>query len=245
MLEKLTEKLLPPIIKAMVHNKEQLSEKAQQAQDNYLDSLTIKTIRTKRQLAIALVGLVGSGKSSVANELSSLIGATIIEGDAVRVALRKAGEAYKYVRQIGEYAILEVLRQGGNVIIDADHIDSRKRASLREKLKATGTQLLFIRTHADLDVMIGRAMTAPYEKSVDDFFGGAKTPWTEGTPQQTGATIKLKEMMRRTPHHYSWKDEGGGAWQLKKLPFKLFADLDTTNPEQWKAELKKAIEPLL
>lgn len=245
MFNKLTEAILPSIIGVMVHNNEKLSPKAQQAQDTYLSTLNVGERKTKKPVVIGFLGLVGSGKSSVSRELAPLIGATVVEGDSIRVHLRKVGEPYKYVRQIAEDVALEVLRRGGNVILDADQADEKKRTSIREKARKAGARLFFIRTSADPHVMLGRMLSAKYRRSPDDFFGGAKTKWEEGTDQQRGAVIKFGEAWRRTPHHYRWVNEGGGKWVLKKLPFALLADIDTTDPTKWKNEVKKVAQKLI
>ncbi|TSC90560.1 MAG: hypothetical protein G01um10142_385 [Parcubacteria group bacterium Gr01-1014_2] len=125
----------------------------------------------------------------MAQELVKHIGGTVIEGDAIRVQLRKVGEVYSYgkrrqysyVRQIAENAALEVLKRGGNVIFDADFADEKKRASLKAKVAKVGVELVFVRTYADPEVMLGRMLRASYRNSPDDFFGGAKTTWKEGT----------------------------------------------------------------
>jgi hypothetical protein len=134
----------------------------------------------------------------------------ILEGDAIRVQLRKADERYEGSLKITEHAITEILRQGGNVIIDSDHVDAKKRASLRAKVRKHGL-LLFVRTHADYDIMTGRAITANYRNRPEDFFGGASTIWN-GNEQSRGSVVKLREMWRRTPHHYRWENKGGGRW---------------------------------
>lgn len=245
MLSKLTESILPPIMGVMVHKNETLSPNANKAQNAYLSKLNIDQCKSKKPIVVAFLGLVGSGKSSVAKELAGQIGGTVIEGDGIRVALRKESEPYKYVRQIAENIALEVLRRDGNVILDSDQTDEKKRASLREKIRRTGARLVFIRTYAEPNVMFGRILQAEYRRSPDDFFGGAKIKWKEGTDQQKGAVIKFGEAWRRTPHHYRWVNEGGGRWELKKLPFALFADIDTTDPEQWRAEIKNVAKKLI
>src|SRR3989338_3681959 len=245
MFNKLTEAILPPIIGVMVHSKETLSPKAQKAQDAYLAKLEVSQRKTKKPLIVGFLGLVGYGKSTVAKELAPRIGATIIEGDAIRVHLRKEGEPYKYVRQMAENIALEVLKRSGNVILDADQIDGKKRASIREKVRKAGARLVLLRTYADPHTMFGRILAAEYRHSPDDFFGGAKTRWEEGTDQQRGAVIKFGEAWRRTPHHYRWVNEGGGRWELKKLPFTIYADIDTTDVTKWKSEVKKIGEKLI
>lgn len=243
MFNKLTEAILPSLIGAIVHGRERLSPKAQQAQDAYLATLDIGARKTKKPVIVALLGLVGSGKSSISQELAPLIGATVVESDAIRIQLRKAGEQYKYARQIAENVALEVIKRGGNAILDTDHADIKKRASTRRKAQKAGADLHFVRTSADPHVMLGRMLTSEY--SVDDLFGGAKTKWNEGTDQQRGAVVKFGEAWRRTPHHYRWVNGGGGRWELKKLSFDLLADIDTTDFEKRKAQVKKAAFSLL
>ena len=243
-MKRLTEMVLPFIIGIMVHKKESLTQKERRAQDEFIKTLKVVPRKTKKAVVIAIVGLVGSGKTSVAKEFARLLPALIIEGDDIRVQLRKQNERYEGARKIAENATLKVIEQGGNVILDSDHIDQKKRASLREKIKQTGAKLIFIRTHTDYDVMAGRAINVEYPLSKDDFFGGAglKSKWKGNNP---GAVVKLREMWRRTPNHYLWENKVGGRWVLRNLPFKVFATVDTTDENKWKAEIQKIAKHIL
>jgi predicted kinase len=228
----------------MVHKREKLTQKEQRAQDSFLAKLDIKKRKTKKPVIVAIIGLVGSGKSSVAQELAKHIGATVIEGDDIRIELRKQSERYEKSRAIAENAAIKVVKQGGNVILDSDFVDEKKRASVREKARKAGIRLVFVRTHCDIDVMVGRVLTATYHNRVDDFFGGASSKWT-GSEQSKGAAVKVREMWRRTPHHYRWVNQGGGKWVLKKFPFAIFAEIDTTDSNSWKRDVEKYAKQLL
>ena len=238
MIGRLIEIVLPRIIGVMVHKRENLTQKERAAQASFMAKMNIRKRKTAQPVMVAMIGLVGSGKSSVAKELAERIGATIIEGDEIRIELRKQGERYERARAIAENASFEVVKQGGNVILDSDFVDKNKRASLREKARKAGVRLVFIRTYCDLDVMVGRMLTATYHDRIDDFFGGASSK-LQGSEQQKGAAVKVREMWRRTPHHYRWVNQVGGEWVLKKLPFTLFAEIDTTDPNQWKQEVAR------
>ena len=244
MFRRLTEFILPRIIGVMVHKRETLTKKEQAAQDAFMAKLDIKKRKTDKPVIVAVIGLVGSGKSSVAHELAKHIGATVIEGDDIRIELRKQSERYEKSRAIAENATIEVVKQGGNVILDSDFVDEKKRASVREKARKAGVRLVFVRTHCDLDVMVGRVLTATYHNRVDDFFGGAKSKW-QGSEQSKGAAVKVREMWRRTPHHYRWVNQGGGKWVLKKFPFAIFAEIDTTDSDSWEREVEKCAKQLL
>jgi len=242
MFGRLTEFILPYIIGNMVHKREKLTQKEQRAQDSFLVKIDIKKRKTEKPVIVAIIGLVGSGKSSVAQELAKHIGATVIEGDDIRIELRKQSERYEKSRAIAENVAIEVVKQGGNVVLDSDFVDEKKRASVREKARKAGVRLVFVRTHCDLDVMVGRVLTATYRNRVDDFFGGASSKWT-GSEQSKGAAVKVREMWRRTPHHYRWVNQGGGKWVLKKFPFAIFAEIDTT--DLWKRDVEKCAKLLM
>jgi len=242
MFGRLTEFILPYIIGNMVHKREKLTQKEQRAQDSFLAKIDIKKRKTEKPVIVAIIGLVGSGKSSVAQELAKHIGATVIEGDDIRIELRKQSERYEKSRAIAENVAIEVVKQGGNVVLDSDFVDEKKRASVREKARKAGVRLVFVRTYCDLDVMVGRVLTATYRNRVDDFFGGASSKWT-GSEQSKGAAVKVREMWRRTPHHYRWVNQGGGKWVLKKFPFAIFAEIDTT--DLWKRDVEKCAKLLM
>ncbi len=87
--------------------------------------------------------------------------------------------------------------------------------------------------------MIGRNMTGSYS----EFFGEAKTPW-QGSKQEKAAVVKLREMMRRLPHHYRWENKNGGRWIIKNPPCPVIADINTANPKEWKAEVQKVAKKL-
>jgi hypothetical protein len=233
----------------MVHKKETLTQKEKRVQEKFLAGLQIKKRKTKKPIIVALIGLVGSGKSSVAGEFASQIGANIINGDEIRVLLRKEGEKYEGARKIAENAALEITKQGGNVIMDSDHIDQKKRASLRAKAKNAKVKLVFVCAYSEdggqpgipgftLDTMIGRNITGP----ADEFFGEAGTPW-RGSRQERAAVVKLREMIRRMPHHYRWENKGGGRWIIKNPPRSVIADINTAE-HGWKSEVQKAAKKL-
>jgi predicted kinase len=222
----------------MVRRLEKLTAKEASVQEAFLANLEVPESKTKKPVIVGLVGLVGSGKSSVALELAKQIGGVAIEADAIRVLLRKQDERYERARAIAENIALEMVTRGGSAIIDSDFVDREKRAILKEKAKLVGANVVFVRVHCDFDVMVGRALQADYCNEKDDFFGGASSGWSGSSEQSKGAVVKAREMWRRTPRHYRWLDEGGGKWVLRKLPFAVFAEVDTTDEERWKEEVK-------
>lgn len=229
-------------IMKIMHKIEKLTKKEERAQKKFLAGVDIIPRKTKKPIVIALVGLVGSGKSFVANELAKLISAVVVEGDTIRVCLSREKERYEGARKIAENVVAEIIKKGGNIVIDSDHINSAKRASLREKVKQAGARLILIRTYADKYAMIENAITEKY--SVNNLFSRAARKLRRqndfGAP-----VVKIFEMTRRTPHHYRWLNKGGGKWVLKKLPFTVFAKVDTTDKKKAFAQIQKIAERIL
>lgn len=231
-----------PIIVYMARKMEKLTEKELQAQAAYSDALRAKMRRTKKPVALAMVGLVGSGKSAVAQYLADLIGATVVSGDDIRIALRKQGLSYDKARLIGENVAASIISQGRNVILDSDFVDKNKRASIKQALKtskpelpgvAQARKLFFVRTICDLDVMSQRIR----KNDPGEFFNCASS---KSTAEDSGKDVKYREMIRRLPQHYRWVNKsGGGKWILKKMSF-VTATVDTTS-DDWRKEIASVL----
>lgn len=239
----LIELLLPRIIGIVLHKREKLTTSERKAKEAFLKNLQIVDRKTPSGIIIAMIGLVGSGKSTVAKALAEKIGGTVIEGDAIRVKMKEHGASYERARAIAEDVALEVLRQGGNAILDSDFIDVKKRASLREKARKAGVKLFFICTYAqELDLMLERMISDRYDG--EEFFSKASTP-VVGSKQTKATVVKLREMVRRMPLHYRWSTKGGGEWAIKNPPCKVLADIDTTSNVSWEHEIESLAKQLM
>lgn len=208
-------------------------------------NLVIRERKTKAPVIIGMVGLTGSGKSPVAIELAKHLGAVVISGDGVRVELRKVGEKFDNAWQICEMLAADVLKKGGNAVLDADHILPERRSALKKTAKHAGAQLYFVRTYCDRDILFGRTICF-YDRLKNmlgnDFFAGAKSGFP-GPAWISAAAVKIRESWRRTPHHYRWSPKGGGTWTLKRLPFASL-EVDINPDGDWKNKIAKFTEKI-
>src|SRR3989344_2558150 len=218
---------------------EKLTPKEIEAQAKYKDTLGFRKRNTDKPVVVAMVGLVGSGKSAVAQYLAELIGATVVCGDDIRIELRKNELGYDKARLIGENIAASIIGQGRNVVLDSDFVDRNKRESIRQIVKKSKPafrgiipvgQLVFVRTICDINVMFQRIR----ENDAGEFFGPAQT---KSTALDSGKDLKLREMWRRTPQHYDWENDGGGRWIQKMMNFVTFAPVDTASAD-WRTQVE-------
>lgn len=181
-----------------------------------------------KPIIIAMVGNVGSGKSYVARYLASLIGAAVIDEDDVRVRLRNENKGYEKADELSLDAAGKTLLRGTSVVLAADHVEKEKRALVEKMARGMSVKVSYIRIYADRDVVIERLLRASYPP----------------TGLFRNATEAIREMWRRTPHHYSWSPKNGGTFTLKKLPIKFSATVDATNPEEWPEMVKRIAEKI-
>lgn len=146
MFSRFREFVLPCIIGVIVPAIEALSWREIKAYHAFKKSIEVKPHKTKEPVIIALIGSA-SGKISVAEELAEYIGATIVRGDDICIMLQKHEASYEYSCVIAEEVAIEIVRKGGNVILDSDFTDMYKRASIRAKARKADARLVFVRTY--------------------------------------------------------------------------------------------------
>ncbi len=226
------------IIGAMVAGKRKLSKKEAFVQSKFTENLFNENHQpqTAKPVIVAIIGLVGSGKTTVARALAQLLDAAVVSNDGIRVVLRKEGVGYDQTWAIAENLAINLAQTQRNVVIDSDFVDPRKRASLRERTNKAGVRLVFVRVVCDFDVMIQRVVTG----EPDEFFNGASSLLE--APDK-GRYIKLRELLRRLSLHYRWESYDGGQWVIKKFPT-VTATIDTSLG-LWKRETTKCAETLL
>jgi len=208
------------------------------ARENYLASLHVQERKTKKPVILGMIGLVGAGNSSVARELAKHIGATIVNGENIRVALRAVGASFDRTRRIAEDVAFEVIEKGGNVVIDSDFVDAVKRTSLRAKARKAGVRVAFVSVYCDIDVMSQRIR----ENDSGEFFNDAPSL---STALDRGKDVKFREMIRRIQLHYRWVNKNGGRWTIRDPPCTVVADIDTTDPKSWKRKVEECAKKLL
>lgn len=211
--------------------------------ESHISGLKVPKRQTKLPLVIAMVGLVGAGRSSVAAELAKQLGGVVISSNDFRVQLRKKVGKFDQVsvRALAKVTADAVVAKGGIAILDSDNIAPDKRDELRKLSNAKNIRVIYMRVFSDLDVQIDRITKAKY--SATDLYTGATTN-VKSSSQAKAAAVRMREMIRRIPLHYSWNSENGGEWILKTFNFATFADINTTDDKKWRLQVRALAEQL-
>lgn len=189
-----------------------LSEAEKHIFQEYKSSLDIPDKQSDDPTAVLMVGLVASGKTYTASIIADRYNLAHIRADSIRTRLRKQNCGYANVRTIVEKTVREVTAAGYGVVVDSDFASGDKRTRIEAVLSDAGAGILYVRTHVSFDTAIARV----FGESLDQFFRKAGSN-TEDT--HNGKVVKIREMIRRLPHHYEWQDEDGGRWQRKPFSF--------------------------
>lgn len=203
----------------------------EQIKKEFVASSRIAGRRTNNPVVVALVGVTGSGNSTISRAVKKQLGWHIIEKNKIRVALREKGRGFnpQNTDQIHYAMLAKILKNGGNAILDSDFAEKAKRGKLEKFVRRFHGRPLYLHLTCDRDVMIGRILKSRYNPKTDIFKNSA---------------IALREHCRRLPWHYRWSEANGGQYLPRKLPIKFFVEIDTTDAKKWPKKLKLAINKL-
>ncbi|MEK7566824.1 MAG: AAA family ATPase [Patescibacteria group bacterium] len=184
----------------------------------------------KYKILLTLVGVTGSGKSTIAKALAKTLGWKIIEKDAIRIKLREEGHGFtpEKTDRIFYALINNAVSSGKNVILNSDFAEKNKKGALEKLARKNGARVFYLRLVCDRDIMLERIINAKY---------GNKTMFKS-------TAIALREHCRRYPWHYKWSKTHGGSYTLRKLPIKFLAEIDTTIPAKWKKSVRAVAKRL-
>ncbi len=194
-------------------------------------------MKKSKPIVIAMIGLVGSGKTTVAKELAKITRGVRVDGDDIRLALRKEGKDFSSVRRIAISTALGAIRLGRSVVLSSDFVSKANQAELRKLCRKAGVGLYLVQVLCDPDIIIGRII----DGDPGDFFDHAKSVHKG---KDRGRVIRLREFWRRSPNHYNWSAKNGGQWKPKSPRLPNLFSVDTSDGKSWKAEVRKIAKTL-
>jgi predicted kinase len=203
--------------------------------DGYLATVHVSAVPAPR--LVAMVGLIGTFQSVVANQLAKKLRAAVVCGNEIEKRLAAINGDRCRVRPLVEEAAIRLLRDGRHAIIDADWIDRADRESLERKLaEARFPAPRYVRTTCEPEVMFGHVLSL----EIESIYRKAPCRWNE--PRTRPAVAKMARLVNRLPLHYEHVGEGEDAyWKLRELPFPIVATVDTTPKDEWRDDVDSAV----
>lgn len=216
----------------------EINAKEKKVLEAYLAKIKAIPRKTSSRVIVGMVGLPGTNRAEVASLIAKDIGAVLISADDLRLKLGEKKLPYDNVREMLRIGAEEFLKKDCSVLIESDHIDPDKRNRLSKIAKDSEAILVYVRTHCDMDVMVGNLVSGKHSRK--KLFEKTETVW-KGANRQ--AVVGLKEVMQRLPLHFSWSKLEGGEWVHKNIAF-AFAEIDTTNSSKINSQVRSVIPNL-
>ncbi|QKW21213.1 ATP-binding protein [Kitasatospora sp. NA04385] len=137
-------------------------------------------------MLIAMAGLPGAGKSSVAEELGRRLGAPVVSVDPIEAAMWRAGVARSEPTGLAAYVVAEavadgVLALGQTVIVDAVNAVAEARAQWRALASRHGVPVAFVEVVCS-DPAVHRQRLEGRSRGIEGF---AEPAWESVERQRT------------------------------------------------------------
>jgi len=152
----------------------------QQIADGYAARLKLPPKRPVR-IVICPVGLVGSGKTTVAKVLTERLGLIRVSSDEIRLLLRERGNNFQRVQELGERVLKRFAEQGYSLIIDSDCVT--RYSQVEGMVAKTGFKPIWIHI-------------ATPEKIILERLRNYRDHWLFSSPEEA-----LENYYRRKPLH--------------------------------------------
>lgn len=180
-----------------MENKQEIISKL--AKD-FLSRLSLPAQKADSPFIIATIGLVGSGRTTVAKIITEQVnGAVLVQANSARFLLKEAGLPWgENVRQILKQVSKDLLAKGYGIIFDGNASDEDDRKNIDEIAQGTGAKTFYIRITIDPEIAKERE-----QKKYDD------SSWISNFGDFRVNTIEkmLKNVDDRAEHHKNLKSD--------------------------------------
>lgn len=126
----------------------------QEFSQDFLSRLTLPEAKANKPFIVATIGLVGSGRTTVAEKIvERLKGAVLASSNSTRYLLKQAGMPWgENVRQILKVVAVELLNRGYGVVFDGNAADEKDRKNIKDIASQSGASVSYIRINIDSEI---------------------------------------------------------------------------------------------
>src|SRR3989344_2813903 len=154
---------------------EERNKQIEKITQEFLSMVKMPAEKAPKPFLLGMIGNIGSGKSTVARELRTLLpGAVHIQANSARYLLKQAGMEWgDNVRTILDGVIRHLIGHDYGVVVDGSTAEARDRQRLSSLADELHVPLMFVRIKCDADVCSMREQRKyddpSWESSFEDF----------------------------------------------------------------------------
>lgn len=177
-----------------------MEQKLQQISGDFLTRIepNLPVEKTERSFVVAMIGLIGSGRTTVAKMLAVKIrGVVLIQSNSARYLLKEAGMSWgENVRWVLKVVAKDLLARGYSVVFDVNAADEKDRKNIEEIASASGAKVLYVRINLNPEIAKSREK-AKYDNprwvsSFDNFQVNSTEKMLENIDQRAELHTELK-----------------------------------------------------
>lgn len=129
-------------------------EQLNQIVQDFLSRLKLPEAKADKRFVVASIGLIGSGRTTVAKMfVEKLKGTILVRSDSARYLLKEKGLPWgDNVRQILKGVAVDLLGRGYGVVFDGNAADEEDRKNISEIANQTGAKVFYVRINIDSEV---------------------------------------------------------------------------------------------
>lgn len=137
-----------------------MEQKLQQISEDFPGRIepNLPVEKAERPFIVAMIGLIGSGRTIVAKMLATKIkGAVLMQSNSARYLLKEAGMLWgENVRQAIKGVAQNLLSQGYGVVFDGNAADEADRKNIEELASGSGAKVFYVKINIDPEVAKAR-----------------------------------------------------------------------------------------
>lgn len=178
------------------------------------------TEKADRPFVVATIGLIGSGRSTVAKIFAEkLKGAVLVKSDSARYLLKEAGLPWgDNVRQILKGVAVDLLGKDYGIVFDGNAADEEDRNNISEIASQSGAKVFYIRINIDPELARERKRVRYEDSNWISSFEDFRVNTTEKILKNLDERIDLHKDLKSSdiPNLLGEIDNNGSVDELEK-----------------------------
>lgn len=204
-------------------------ERLQQLTQDFLSRLKLPAGKANKPFIIAIIGLIGSGRSTVAKMFAEKLGgAVLVKSNSARCLLKESDLPWgDNVRQVLKGVVVDLLGRGYGVVFDGNAADEEGRKNISGIAGQTGASIHYVRINIDPETAKERERGMYDDPSWVSSFENFRVNTTEKMLKNLDERIELHQKLKSSdiPNLLGEVDNNDSVEKLEKQIEKLVSKI--------------------